>query len=57
MTVAELIIQLQKMPQNLPVSFNDESGHHFIEDISGVFHLPYNKEYGDRECVIIYYEE
>lgn len=53
MTVAELIALLQTMPQDLPVSVNDESGHVFHEDVAGVFHCPENKEYDDRECVVL----
>jgi hypothetical protein len=53
MTVAELINQLQKLPQNLPVSINDIGNGNFIEDIDYVWHSPVDLEYGDRECVVI----
>lgn len=57
MTVAELIAELQKMPQNVPVAFNDEQIGRFIEDIDYVMHCPEDDEYGDLECVIIGVEQ
>lgn len=53
MTVAELIEQLMLMPQNLPVSVNDEGGGTFHEDVDAVFHMPEDQEHGDRACVVI----
>lgn len=53
MTVAELIALLQTMPQDLPVSVNDECGHTFHEDVAGVFHCPADPVYDDRECVVL----
>ena len=51
MTVAELIARLQTMPQDMPVSVNDEDGANFHEDVDGVFVIQEDKEYGDRACV------
>ena len=53
MTVAQLIELLKQLPQDAPVSVNDEQGGNFHEDVDGVFYCPEDKEYGDRACVII----
>jgi hypothetical protein len=53
MTVAQLIGLLKQLPQDAPVSVNDEQGGNFHEDVETVFYVPENKEYGDRACVIL----
>lgn len=53
MTVAELIIKLQTMPQNLQVSVNDECGGNFHDTVGSVFHCPADPWYGDAECVVL----
>jgi len=57
MTVAEIIAQLQQMPQDLPVSVNDECGGVFHEDVTFVFRVDADVEHGDRECVILVVNE
>lgn len=53
MTVAELIGLLKQLPQDAPVSVNDESAGTFQEDVECAFYLPEDKEYGGRACVVI----
>jgi uncharacterized protein YigE (DUF2233 family) len=53
MTVAELIGLLKQLPQDVPVSVNDEGGGNFHDDVEGVFYVPEDKTYGDRACVIL----
>ena len=53
MTVAELIERLKQLPQDLPVSVNDEGNSTFHEDVEFVFSAPEDKEHGDRACAII----
>jgi hypothetical protein len=53
MTVAQLIELLKQLPQDAPVSVNDEQGGIFHEDVDTVFYVPENPEYGDRACAII----
>ena len=53
MTVAELIGLLKQLPQDAPVSVNDEGSGTFHEDVETVFYVPENKEYGDRACAIL----
>ena len=53
MTVAELILKLQAMPQHLPVSVNDEQGSNFHESVGTVWHCATDDEYGDAECVVL----
>ncbi len=53
MTVAELIGLLKQLPQDAPVSVNDENGGNFHEDVECAFYVPENKEYGDRACAIL----
>ena len=57
MTVSELIGLLKQLPQDAPVSVNDEGGGNFHEDVEFVFSQPENKEYGDRACVILVVNE
>lgn len=53
MTVAQLIELLKQLPQDLPVSVNDELGGVFHEDVECVFSVPEDKDHGDRACAII----
>ena len=53
MTVAELIGLLKQLPQDAPVSVNDENGGVFHEDIDTVFYVPENPEFDDRACAVI----
>ncbi len=53
MTVAELILKLQAMPQHLHVSVNDELGGNFHDTVGTVWHCPADEEYGDVECVVL----
>ncbi len=53
MTVAQLIGLLKQLPQDAPVSVNDENGGNFHEDVECAFYVPESKEYGDRACVIL----
>ena len=53
MTVAQLIELLKQLPQDIPVSVNDEQGGTFHEDVEWVFSRPEDKKYGDRACAII----
>ena len=53
MTVAELIGLLKQLPQDAPVSVNDEGGGTFHEDVECAFYIPEDKEYGDRACVVL----
>lgn len=53
MTVAQLIELLKQLPQDAPVSVNDEGGGNFHEDVECVFYVPKNQEHGDRACAII----
>lgn len=53
MTVAQLIELLKQLPQDAPVSINDENGGNFHEDVETVFYIPENKEYKDRACVVL----
>jgi hypothetical protein len=59
MTVAELIGLLKQLPQDAPVSVNDELGGVFHEDVECVMYLPEDiqKEYGDRACVVLVVNE
>ena len=57
MTVAELISLLKQLPQDLPVSVNDEGGGVFHEDVDWVFSRPEDLKYGDRACVILVVNE
>lgn len=57
MTVAELITILQTMPQDLPVSINDEENGIFYKDIDNVFQYDGDVEYGDRACVTLVVNE
>lgn len=57
MTVSELIELLKQLPQDAPVSVNDEQGGNFHEDVEGVFYRGEDKEYGDRACVILVVNE
>ena len=51
MTVAELISLLKMLPQDIPVSVNDEAGGTFHEDVEFVFSAP--KDGDDRACAIL----
>jgi hypothetical protein len=51
MTVAELIAQLQEMPQDVRVCINDEGNAIFHDTIDSVFFLPANMGFGDPELV------
>jgi hypothetical protein len=53
MTVAQLIELLKQLPQDAPVSVNDEGGGNFHDDVEAVFYVPEDKQYGDRACVIL----
>lgn len=53
MTVAELIAELQKMPQNIIVSVNDERGANWHETVSGVFLLPSDPHFDNVEHAVI----
>ncbi len=53
MNVAGLIALLKQMPQDLPVSVNDERSGTFHEDVECVFSMPENPVYGDRACVVL----
>jgi hypothetical protein len=53
MTVSQLIELLKQLPQDAPVSVNDEQGGNFHEDVETVFYVPEDKQYGDRACVIL----
>ena len=57
MTVAELILKLQAMPQHLQVSVNDEQGGNFHDTVGMVFHSPADPEYDDAECVVLVVNE
>jgi hypothetical protein len=57
MTVSELIELLKQLPQDAPVSVNDEQGGNFHEDVEWVFYRPEDKKYGDRACVILVVNE
>ena len=51
MTVAQLISLLKQLPQDIPVSVNDEAGGTFHEDVEFVFSAP--KDGDDRACAIL----
>ena len=53
MTVAQLIELLKQLPQDAPVSVNDEQGGVFHEDVECAFYVPENPTYGDRACAIL----
>ena len=53
MTVAQLIELLKQLPQDAPVSVNDEQGGIFHEDVECAFYVPEDPVYGDRAAVII----
>jgi hypothetical protein len=53
MTVAQLIELLNQLPQDAPVSVNDEGGATFHEDVDAAYYLPEFREYGDRACVVL----
>ena len=53
MTVAQLIELLKQLPQDAPVSVNDEQGGNFHEDVEAAWYCPEDKEYGDRACVTL----
>jgi hypothetical protein len=53
MTVSQLIELLKQLPQDAPLSVNDEQGGNFHDDVEGVFYVPEDKQYGDRACVIL----
>ena len=53
MTVAQLIELLKLLPQDIPVSVNDEQGGNFHDTVGMVFHSPADPEYGDAECVVL----
>jgi hypothetical protein len=53
MTVAQLIELLKQLPQDAPVSVNDEQGGNFHEDVETVFYVPVDPVYGDRAAVIL----
>jgi len=53
MTVAQLIELLKQLPQDAPVSVNDEGGGTFHEDVDAAFYLPESSEHGDRACVVL----
>jgi hypothetical protein len=53
MTVAELIEQLKQLPQDAPVSVNDEAGGTFHEDVEAAWYCPEDREHGDRACVVL----
>jgi hypothetical protein len=53
MTVAQLIELLKQLPQDAPVSVNDELGGTFHEDVECAFYVPEDLEHGDRACVIL----
>jgi hypothetical protein len=57
MTVSELIGLLKQLPQDAPVSVNDEQGGVFHEDVEWVFYRPEDKKYGDRACAILVVNE
>jgi hypothetical protein len=57
MTVSELIERLKQLPQDLPVSVNDEQGGNFHEDVEFVFYRQEDLKYGDRACVILVVNE
>ena len=53
MTVAELIAQLQRMPQDAQVAVNGVSNGTFYETIESIVHVPVDEEYNDPEWVMI----
>ena len=53
MTVAQLIELLKQLPQDAPVSVNDEQGGRFHEDVECAFYVPEDPVYGDRAAVIL----
>jgi hypothetical protein len=53
MTVAELIGLLKQLPQDAPVSVNDEGTGIFHEDVECAFYTPAYPEHDDRACVIL----
>jgi hypothetical protein len=53
MTVSQLIELLKQLPQDAPVSVNDEQGGNFHDDVECAFYVPEDKQYGDRACVIL----
>ena len=57
MTVSELIELLKQLPQDAPVSVNDEQGGVFHEDVAFVFYRQEDLKYGDRACVILVVNE
>lgn len=52
MTVAELIAQLQAMPQDVEVQINDNSGGNVFE-LEQVDHFDANDEWEDPEVVML----
>ena len=53
MTVAQLIELLKQLPQDAPVSVNDEGSGIFHEDVECAFYVPEDKTHGDRACAIL----
>jgi hypothetical protein len=53
MIVSQLIELLKQLPQDAPVSVNDERGGVFHEDVECAFYVPEDKKHGDRACVIL----
>ena len=53
MTVAQLIELLKQLPQDAPVSVNDEQGGIFHEDVECAFYVPVDPVYGDRAAAIL----
>ena len=53
MTVAELIAQLQTLPQDVKVVVNDECNAIFHEEVDCAVFIPENKEFGDDACVCL----
>lgn len=53
MIVSELIARLQKMPQDVPAHIFYVLSGSFIVDVSGVFFVEANEEYGEEAEVVI----
>lgn len=58
MTVADLIAELQALPQDLPIVVNDEDGGKFFEKIDFIYRAMPDPAYPeDQECVVLVVNE
>jgi hypothetical protein len=53
MNVAQLIELLKQLPQDAPVSVNDEGNGIFHEDVEAAYYVPEFPEYDERACVVL----